>query len=123
MSKFKVGDRVNCYVGGGVLNGKILSRKATITNIYNESMIGIVLDEKNDCGQSICTSVHPKVCRKLVKKKRREFWMCRNGGFELFKVYHSQFISKELLAQYKTVIKVREVKDAAQELPKETKSK
>lgn len=107
MSKFKVGDRVAVYTGQsrGIGTIKCSSDELVVVRFWQTE-----------------GTYHKKQCRKLVKKKRREFWMCRNGEFELFKVYHSQYTPKELLAQYKTVIKVREVKDAAQELPEKTKS-
>lgn len=60
--KFKVGDRIVFY--------------------WSERLIGVVknVDDKGILtvqysGSPCFYHVHPKQCRKLVKKKRREFWI------------------------------------------------
>lgn len=104
MSKFKVGDRVAVY-------HRANREVGTVKDILNTGTLTVLIDDK-------WFYRHEKQCRKLVKKKRREFWLYRHSNIELFTATIYKPSDK-----YFEVIKVREVKDAAQELPKETKSK
>ena len=63
MSKFKVGDRVSCYSAiAGI-------EKGHVTSI--EDGTGFLLIDRPE----EVLRAHPKQCRKLVKKKRREVFM------------------------------------------------
>jgi hypothetical protein len=68
MSEFKVGDRVVCY-------NCTLRRKGNIIDIdtrYTPNTLVIQTDDDT-------ISMHPKQCRRLVKKKRREVWVHPQG--------------------------------------------
>lgn len=61
MSKFNVGDKIVFYETGSRIEGEIFGFEG-----------GRIL------ATSFCDirySLHPKQCRKLVKKKRHEFWL------------------------------------------------
>lgn len=64
---FQVGDKVLCY---GIIageNNKTIPAKAVVTNIFNESLIGIETLKQKHHGV-YRTAIHPKQCRRLVKK-------------------------------------------------------
>ncbi len=67
MSKFKVGDRVAFYSGS-------VRRTGTINKIVRDDYIEVLTGEIGD-DRLFGHLVHPKQCRKLVKKARREFWV------------------------------------------------
>lgn len=60
---FKVGDRIAVYLNS------CPSIKTKIANLRGDGMIGI---------GELDYYVHPKQCRKLVKKERREVWIFQN---------------------------------------------
>ena len=65
MSKFKVGDKVVVYLSSGK------PYKGTIKLIVDDDRLNIIVhaNEGFEC------SVHPKQCRKLVKKARRRIYL------------------------------------------------
>lgn len=71
--KFKVGDRVRVYI----------SRRPFVANVNEILPDGCLFIAAND-GHTM--AVLPKACRKLVKKKRREWWVdiYPNGVFGIF---------------------------------------
>jgi len=70
MSKFQVGDRVKVYGRQFGAPESLLASRETIKRIY-EGGPGAVMVETEDGYHA-----HVKQCRKLVKKKRMEFWLC-----------------------------------------------
>lgn len=63
--KFKVGDSVAYYTEHG--------RKTAIVVAVEESNNILWLSQHPECYQN--DKVHPKQCRKLVKKERRSIWV------------------------------------------------
>lgn len=70
--KFSVGDRVACYWNDGTPVRSI----GVVANV-SISTITVSMDSDADYyDQGQKCDWHPKQCRKLVKKKRREIWVC-----------------------------------------------
>lgn len=96
MNKFKVGDRVAVYSLRDPAKGSVLS-------INDLGHLIVLID-----GYEGTNTFHPKQCRRLVKKKRREFWV---GIF-----HHSGAIcafnqKPNNVFGYDEIIKMREVKE------------
>jgi hypothetical protein len=94
MSKFKVGDRVRVFEGKRTYEGRIESVGSGSTG----QRIRVQFDRDRDSDW-----FYAQQCRKLVKRERREWWICpRDGGA----VYHT----KPEGLYHSDVIHVREVR-------------
>jgi hypothetical protein len=107
MSKFKVGDRVRIFGSTwhmGIAHGTAASVKSG--KVFDVNTGGEHIAIHLDSGLDV--SAHPKQCRRLVPKKRREWW--------LYESEHGYLMAEndENMARYfaksKPVIHVREIK-------------
>ena len=77
--KFKVGDRVAIFgyhgsrLGSGNADFYARGTRATVVQVCNDSEI-IVKSGRSEF------EIHPKQCRRLVKKERRRMWLDFDGG-------------------------------------------
>jgi hypothetical protein len=111
--QLQVGDRVRVYGHSAMLDGQI----ATVTNASSPFVKGYIFVVKDD-GEPGEFELHPKQCRRLVKKKRREWWitrgacgdpMCTCKDCEIETLHTSEQIKTD--GKYvKEIIHVREVK-------------
>lgn len=67
-SKFKVGDRVRVYQGQGAPETQLIGE---VAGIANENSLCVA----HGTQKAYVSYYHPKQCRRLVKKKRREWWI------------------------------------------------
>jgi hypothetical protein len=67
MNKFQKGDRVACYFG---LEGEGAKRWTGTVDYAKEDYVQVTTDD-GVAGRGL----HPKQCRKLVKKKRNRIWV------------------------------------------------
>lgn len=83
MSKFQVGDRVKVYGHWGaqyLIGSKGTIKKIELNNPFKAPHVAVKLDIEIDCLRDDGTIwVHPKQCRKLVKKERRRVWINMYG--------------------------------------------
>lgn len=70
----KVGDRVLVSYISAV--GNVCDRRATITDIKHTGAIAV----EKDCIKGEIDFVHPRQCRRLVKRKRRSVWINPNDA-------------------------------------------
>ncbi len=103
---FHIMQRVAFYSNGVRLTGHIATviAKRPSGNVYK---VLADPDEKGPPGEENYFSVHEKQCRKLVKKKRREFWLVKAYKGDRYCVSLSE---PNLPGIYSDIIKVREVK-------------
>lgn len=93
-NKFNAGDRVRAYMGNTIKVGKIIDIGPTLMQIsygINEGSI-----------------VHPKQCRRLVKKKRREWWININRSTD--DIYSTRELADNSSSERIECVHVREVK-------------
>jgi hypothetical protein len=76
--KFKEGDRVAAY--GTDANGDPVVVRAEVVSLNADGTLGLRGDTyKDELYDFSC--VHPKQCRRLVKRERRRVW-CFDDGYE-----------------------------------------
>lgn len=99
IGKFKVGDRVSVYAAELELFGS----PATVQELLPDGRLYATLDKPNHLADT--PRLHSKQCRRLVKKKSREFDIryTREFGFDVATTGNSFLINGE-------TIRVREVK-------------
>lgn len=86
MTKLKPGDRVRVY-GTGFRNGEAFGTSASVHNGIVRNIHGVFISVTLSSRDWIC--VHPKQCRKLVRKERRRIF-----------VYPSEFSKPEAYRVY-----------------------
>lgn len=75
-TEFKVGDRVRVYgeFRGVSTTGDFFYDGTVVTHAPWTSLL-VRLDKRNSYGLSLDVFAHPKQCRRLKPKKRREWWL------------------------------------------------
>lgn len=101
--KFEIGDRVRVYDTYGAHDGTVSTQPMTA----DEKYLWIVWDKKHPADGSDQCRAHPKQCRKLVKKKRREWLLLYSEILKQWEVYHGHAVDLRIA---KHLIRVREVK-------------
>lgn len=80
---FKIGDRVACYTADG-------RRCGIVTEVFSEKCIRLDYGKgqypTKEMGWVMSNQVHPKQCRRLKTKKRREIWINLLTG----QIYYTQ---------------------------------
>ncbi len=101
MTTFKPGDRIHVYGFDSEDASKVLTRK-----VVSIGLNGLL---ETDAGEY----VHPRQCRKLVKKPRREWWLSLydDGSGSAFPTLSDakEDFRTSIVAKHK-IIRVREVK-------------
>lgn len=74
--KFQVGDRIAIYGpqargGDGKVVGSVMDRVTGVVTSYQDYLLQFIDDSGGGCEYE----VHPRQCRRLIKKKRRRVWI------------------------------------------------
>lgn len=82
MSKLKVGDRVAAYIGGTVDHQphRVIAEIEEVDIHHPKGMVRIIYGKGTDeWGRWV---VHPKQCRKLIRREPRRVWIFESPGLD-----------------------------------------